>query len=222
MIFKKKYNYVTICNYFCYFCVLSKLHSKKLIISLRLLTKSYCSKIAFRILGLLLISILIFDMTIPNVSFHINKKRIQKEMKRYLRRDIKTEDIEILEISKSEISNKKLFHWVHSMEFRYRGAMYDLIPGKETVETENSYIFTVVNDVKEEQFLSSFMMSCSNAPIKNMLNTIKQFAYDAVKKIIQENTFLYENKIIYFNYSQKVLLIFSKIDTPPPEKIYSN
>jgi hypothetical protein len=138
-------------------------------------------------------------------------------MKRYIRKDLSHDDIEILTIPKHEIENKKVFQWIHSMEFRYRGAMYDLIPGHETIETEDSYIFTVVNDVMEEQLLAEFINSFDGNPFSGLFKTIKQFAFDAVKLL-----FKFEIHVPYFilninSFSEITIHHYIQIDTPPPK-----
>lgn len=160
---------------------------------------------------------LLIDMIAPNMSFTINKQKIQKEMKRYIRKDLNSDDIEILTIPKSEIENQKVFQWIHSMEFRYRGAMYDLIPGHETIETKDNYIFTVVNDVMEEQLLAEFISSFDGNPFSGLLKTIKHFAFDAIKYLVKfEITIPYYFLKIQFG-TENTILNYPQVEYPPPK-----
>ncbi len=140
-------------------------------------------------------------------------------MKRYLRQNLDQNDIITLKISKSEVANKQIFKWIHSKEFRYRGAMYDLVPNYATIEDENSFIFKVVNDVKEQQLLSDFVGSLTDSPYSMLLKNIKSFLFDAVRFVLKYELSIAlsstkTNKITY-----NILTNYLLIDTPPPKSI---
>lgn len=159
----------------------------------------------------------VFDFVSPNLAFVVNKHKIQKDMKRFIRQDLNPEDILTLYIPKSEIENKNIFKWIHSKEFRYRGAMYDLVPNYATLEDENGYVFKVVNDVKEEKLLAEFIGSFSGSPYSMLLKNIKSFVFDAVSNYQKIRSILYVNPIDYKANIFKILSNYVLIESPPPE-----
>jgi len=170
-----------------------------------------------RLISGTVIVFLLVDMIAPNLSFTINKQKIQKEMKRYIRKDLNPDDIEILTIPKAEIDNKIVFRWIHSMEFRYRGAMYDLIPGYETIETVDSFIFTVVNDVMEEQLLAEFISSFDGNPFSGLMKTIKHFAFDAIKYFVQFEISIPCYILSIQFITKNTIHNYLQVESPPPK-----
>jgi hypothetical protein len=187
-----------------------------MIIRLNILLKFLLIKLPL----ILLIFIFLLDSISPNVSFLYNKQKIHKEMKRLIKHNLNQKDIEFLKIYRSEIENKSLFKWIHSKEFRYRGAMYDIVDLDATIETKEYYIFKVINDVREELLLKDFIDGIQGKPYSGLLNKIKLFLFDAV----------------YLNNSYKYIPIFFEvdrvdkdfikntykpsIDSPPPKKYF--
>lgn len=143
-------------------------------------------------------------------------------MKKLVKRDVRKEDIQVLTISKDEMSNKSIFRWIHSREFRYKGMMFDLISGYDVVEYEDSFVFTVINDHKEEQLIKEFVDSMNGGPFKTVLNKFKQFVFDGLFNIIQ-NSILYQFiKTSNFIFTMSIITNYSEIDTPPPKFIQAD
>ncbi|MBX3044399.1 MAG: hypothetical protein KIT33_13180 [Candidatus Kapabacteria bacterium] len=138
-------------------------------------------------------------------------------MKRLIKRDINPADIEVLEILKSEVNNQSIFKWIHSKEFRYRGGMYDLIAGYETIETDNSFIFTVINDVKEEELVASFVSGLKGSPYSGLMKLIKIFVFDSVLNIFNFNLSANENRILFHQNIYDIILRPIDIILPPPK-----
>lgn len=140
-------------------------------------------------------------------------------MKRYLRQNLDFDEIITLKVSKLEVANKQIFKWIHSKEFRYRGAMYDLVPNYSTLEDENYFIFKVVNDVREEQLLAKFIGSFANSPYSWLLKNIKYFLFDAVKFISEFDFIIVLNSLKFHNHIFDILSNYLLIDSPPPKSI---
>ncbi len=172
------------------------------------------------ILSGIMIFIMLFDFSAPDLAFTYNKSIIQKDIKRLIKKNLNPADIEFLEISKTEINDKSVFQWIHSKEFRYRGAMYDIIDKNATIENGGSFIFKVINDIKEEQLVSNFVKSLTGSPFSGLLQKIKNFAFDAVNYFITNNLLIFYPKIQKINLAENYISFESDIESPPPKFLF--
>lgn len=136
-------------------------------------------------------------------------------MKRYLRQNLSSDKIEIIKISKNELNNKRVFKWIHSMEFQYRGAMYDLIPGRQAIDSSDYVIFTVVNDVMEEKLLAEF--SNNNSPFSELFKSIKHFSFTAVKTHFEVLFVEYNKRTKFMDYFDLLIDNQMSVKKPPPK-----
>lgn len=174
------------------------------------------------ILSGVMIFIILFDFSAPDLAFTYNKRIIQKDIKRMIKKNLNPADIEYLEISKTEINDKSVFQWIHSKEFRYRGAMFDIVDTNETIESAEHFIFKVINDIKEEQLVGKFVNGLHGSPFSALLQTIKNFAFDGANNYNVWNPIIFISKIKNSNFIENYISFKSEIESPPPKFFYSS
>ena len=80
--------------------------------------------------------------------YQVEKQIIHKEVAKKIETGFVAEDLLNFHVSKAEIETK--FRWVHSHEFEYDGAMYDIVERNETTDSVNLICFL---DDKETKLL---------------------------------------------------------------------
>jgi hypothetical protein len=119
-------------------------------------------------------------------------------------------------------SESKLFIWIHSKEFRYKGQMYDVISEKE----ENGRVLlTCIHDVKEsglfadlDKMIQKQMNSDSQhqSSRKQWIKLFQSLFYDENPQV-EHHQFAYQLHTFFFRVN--FLSVSFNTESPPPEAI---
>lgn len=101
-----------------------------------------------KIVIILFLSALFLDFGGVVTLFKIEQTRIRREIKRQIKRGLRSEDLHVLEFLPEDI---KELEWIKANEFRYKGQLYDIVKAENCGKWK---IYWCINDIQEQQLFS--------------------------------------------------------------------
>lgn len=173
-----------------------------------------------RLLSILLISALLFNIFGYYFTFQIIQQGYKKQFRKHISCSANSENTEILVISDAEIrQHNSPFKWMEEDEFRYYGKMYDIVKSEKKGDQN---IFYCVNDKNEEKLMARFENYLkhhdgTDFPFQQqsnrLLNLIIKQAVCELKTIQNIPGEIHEMLSVYFFSIQTVVL--NRIFIPP-------
>lgn len=170
-----------------------------------------------KLLSIILISALLFNVFGYYFTFIIIQKGYKKQFRKHISYNTSTENTEILIISDAEIhQHNSPFKWMEEDEFRYHGKMYDIV--KSEKQGDNN-IFHCVNDKNEEKLLARYENylkhhTDSNAPYQ-------QKSHSLLSQIIKEAVFEYNSvKNLSSDVREILFVYFFSVQTSTLSKVF--
>ncbi len=169
-----------------------------------------------KILSLVFVFVLLFNVAGYFVWFVVQKQKnykdINKEVRNRVRFNLNKEELSLIIVSEN---NKDDILWTESgKEFEYKGAMYDVV--KSEVKNGEIY-FYCINDVKEMQIKANFLKIHKVGKRSSKIKKIPQITYflsdqsDKQFKI----SFTHNYFFLQYNYLSNTVDIIS----PPPKSV---
>ena len=142
------------------------------------------------------------------------QQETKQEMIHKISGDIPSSDITAITFSKEEISASD---FREKDELEYKGSMYDVV---KKSETNDSYIFYCINDIKEAHLIKNFKQHFDDNKEKSNQNNLKTLISLIAPAVIVNNNIVNRTDIVSslnnhlsFNYKS---IWFDKL-TPPPK-----
>ncbi len=136
-----------------------------------------------------------------------------------MRADMPSEEemIELLIFNKEDIDQGRIdFRWIHSLEFKYNGNMYDIVTKEET---DKQLIVYVINDTKEKKLEEEFEKRVhKNATENKQIPSIVKYSLSITEpaQSNQVNFILDYQLICYCWLNNSYKSSYLDIPTPPP------
>jgi len=139
--------------------------------------------------SLILLIIILFVSNGYYLYFKYLQHNIQQEIKQKIRKGLDEKDLEVIIVPFS--NNKEIIWTKKNKEFKYKGAMYDIV--KTKIKNGKSYYFCI-NDIREKQLITSFINNNNRRRNKTLI---------VIKKVLS-------NKYFFEKFSLKIII--NKLD----------
>jgi hypothetical protein len=148
----------------------------------------------------------------------VQKKLVQKKVKRQIMKSCNDEDLVFIAFTKEE--TQTLLNWKHSKEFEYNGEMYDIVHKRET---QDSVYFKLWWD-KEETVVNQKVKRIANSIFSQHEQQQEELAAVMLLKFLfyetnyegEEGCFLGQNKPLANNFPLRNN--WYAVQVPPPEE----
>ena len=172
-----------------------------------------------KLFAIFLVSLFLFNTVGYYFVFSYNQSTIRREIRSMIRSKSFEGSCITLQIA-TPLTNPD-FKWVDKGEFRYKGALYDVVSEK-TIGTVTT--FQCINDKQEEQLISGFRHSQEfsfgqNSPARTkhasamLYHVIKLALLDQPKNLPP----LMSTKVSFLNPINPLYSIFQPPSSPPPK-----
>jgi len=116
--------------------------------------------------------------------FYLRESRVHNEVKEIIKATVPDSDLIIFAFSTTSLENGAYsLQWIEDNEFRYAGAMYDVVRSHTSVD---STYFLCMNDILEERLLSDLdrhiKREMGSSEQSDMVNSFKEVFKDSICK----------------------------------------
>ncbi len=172
----------------------------------------------------LLLSVFLFNTAGYIVTFKILQYQVKKEIKTKIKQHLNASQLTTITIGKKQL--KSIIWAEKDREFYYCDELYDII---RVIEDSSTVTYYCINDKKEEALFENL-----DAHIDRYVRTSDSFKNRTEKKLSNQIVKLYFTDSVFFvpdfNYSSVIFYYihlvytpaFIKINSPPPEIIYTS
>ncbi|MCC5922400.1 MAG: hypothetical protein JJT77_01335 [Crocinitomicaceae bacterium] len=165
-----------------------------------------------------LLSLLFLPMWGSLGYLQLEKKKVQKSVKRKMMKGIPKEELIYMAFSTEDLSTK--LNWKHSKEFELNGEMYDIVERKETADSAFYWVWWDKEETELNQRVKRIATEIfGSSPDQQEKNNVVQSFYKSLFFENQNNDFPFlitsQQRLSYHYLDKTPSDYHSTIDTPP-------
>lgn len=151
----------------------------------------------------------------------LQKKQVQKSVKRQIMKGIDREELIFMAFSQEELQTK--LNWKHAKEFELNGEMYDIVERNETVDSAFYWVWWDNDETELNQRVRNLTTALFGGNLSHhKSNLIVANFYHSL--FFETNNFAFKasntsESSAFFNYLLKPYDTYLEVDSPPPIKL---
>jgi len=141
--------------------------------------------------------------------FKYLQKNIHNEIKQEIRKGLNEKELSLIIVS---VNNDRDIFWIKKgKEFRYKGAMYDIV--KTKIKGRKKYYYCI-NDLKEKQLITSLLKN--NRRNKTIVKLMKSLSHDYLPENYSLQAAVYSTDFCFTQSTQFYSTRIIDVASPPP------